>query len=138
MEHIDDQDEIETSLAALEKIKEWADEQRVKLRRPGGDTPTQNDRLQNREGSPQAGDSLEEMDGKLDPDGAGIGPGELLGETQDDEPDEDDQLTTLSISRPGDRAPKKPPMTDPEADPDDELAALKGKFGNKQPVPKRR
>ncbi len=112
MEYIDDPDEIEVNLAALEKIKQWADEQRMKLRkpmRPGEEQPASAE-----EPAPE-GEALPDLDMPAEEPPA----------------DEDEEMTVLSLSRPGDRAPKMSP--------NDEIKKFaEGMNKGKQPVPKRK
>lgn len=129
MDYVDDPQEIETNLRALEKIKEWAADQQVKMRKPMGaeksglgDLPPGDD-MPSEDG--EGSDKMAELADAMADDGGGEGAG-----------DKDRELTVLSLSRPGDRAPRGgPPMEDkPDPFKEDPLK----KFERKMPVGRRR
>lgn len=103
MDYVDDPQEIEVNVRALEKIKEWADEQALKLRKPLGarrDEPPQDEPADAGLGDLPADDEHSQFAGdEAEPDG------------------DEDEPTVLSISRPGDRAPKMPMPMDDEKTP---------------------
>lgn len=137
MEYVDDKDDIEDSLRALDHVKNWAYEQMGSMRRPNG--PGEASTM----GDPPGDEQDEGAEGTREadhdpivPDDMGEPPGDAMDQGDDmrryKQPHEGRPKKELTVIAMGAKAPKKPDNTGIDEWSNDTIKKL-DKFGRKLP-----